>query len=136
MTEAELKGRLLEAGISPTNQRLAVARYVLGEAEHPTAAEVYERVSTELSVVSKATIYNTLGVLVREGLVHEVRGVSEGVVRYDGNSEPHHHLWDRRTGRVYDLPWDEIRVENMKELTERYHATRFTIVIDGEPETG
>jgi|TARA_B100001964_G_scaffold206259_1_gene237207 Fur family iron response transcriptional regulator len=132
VTDDELKQRLTDAGVGLTNQRLAIARFVLCEADHPTANEVYEQIETTLLVVSKATVYNTLGLLVEAGLLCEVRCGPQDSVRYDGNTEPHHHLRDQVTGRLIDIPYDEIEIANLDALKERYKVKRIMVTIDGE----
>ena len=132
MTDDELKQRLTDVGVGLTNQRLAIARFVLCEADHPTANEVYEQIETTLSVVSKATVYNTLGLFVEAGLLCEVRCGPQDPIRYDGNTEPHHHLRDQGTGRLIDIPYDDIEIANLDALKERYKVKRIMVTIDGE----
>jgi Fur family transcriptional regulator, iron response regulator len=135
-TAAEIKSALAEVGIGLTTQRLAIASCVLSEADHPTANEVYDLVSKKLSVVSKATVYNTLGLFVKSGLLTEVCGGAHDSVRYDGNTKPHHHLRDPATGRLTDIPYHEIEFANLSALKKRYKASRITVIIDGEPAVG
>ena len=132
-TEGELKKRLEEVGVSLTAQRLAIARILFMEADHPTAHEVHQRAVETLSVVSRATVYNTLGTFVEAGLVTEVRSGAEGMVRYDSNTEPHHHLRDRKTGKLIDIPYEAIEIGNLKALKRRFKVDRITVTIDGEP---
>ena len=136
LDEKELKQLLVEAGIGLTAQRIAIARYVLVDGDHPTASEVLEHVSATLAMVSKATVYNTLSLFLEAGLLIEVSGGPQDPIRYDGNTSLHHHLRDHRTGRLIDIPYEEIEIANLEILKKRYNATRFTIIIDGEPGNG
>ena len=58
-------------GIQPSAQRVAIAQYVLHADDHPSADEVWERVRARFPMVSRATVYNTLNLFVRKGLLRE-----------------------------------------------------------------
>jgi Fe2+ or Zn2+ uptake regulation protein len=62
----------------------------------------------------------------------EVRSRHEDALRYDPNTEEHHHLRDRKTGRLIDIPYDEIQIANLDSLKERFKVDRISITIDGE----
>jgi len=105
MTEDRAAKLLASHGIRPTRQRLAIARLVLSSHDHLSADQVLARVSR----TSRATVYNTLNVLVERGLVREVM-LSAGTVVYDPNLERHHHFVDEDSGRITDLPWSAVKV--------------------------
>jgi Fe2+ or Zn2+ uptake regulation protein len=107
--------RLQRSGIQPSPQRLAVAEYVLSTHEHPTAEEVWARVKAQAPLVSRATVYNTLNLFVRKGLLRQVQ-LAEGRVGFDPNLEPHHHFIDELTGVVHDVPWDALEVKRVEAL--------------------
>jgi Fur family transcriptional regulator, iron response regulator len=96
--------RLTQAGISPTPQRLAIARVLFTGQQHVTAEDVYLRVNLEREAkgVSKATVYNTLGLFVKKGLLREVF-VEASSVFYDTNTRPHHHFYNLDSGRLTDI---------------------------------
>lgn len=64
---------LKHAGINATAQRIAVGRYVLLEADHPTADEVKAAVDEVFPKISMATIYNTLHTLEKAGILRAVK---------------------------------------------------------------
>ncbi|MBX7080005.1 MAG: transcriptional repressor [Nannocystaceae bacterium] len=101
--------RLRAAGIQPSAQRVAVASYVLATDEHPSAERVWTVVKRTLPVISRATVYNTLNLLVRHGLLHELV-LAPGRTVFDPKLERHHHFVDDDTGRIIDVPWDAIAV--------------------------
>ena len=77
---------------------------VLREAhDHPSAAEIFERVRFFQSSVSYATIYNALNVLVASGLVREL-DVGEEAARFDGRVDTHDHVVCDACGIVADVP--------------------------------
>jgi Fur family iron response transcriptional regulator len=96
--ETLLRGR----GISPTAQRLAVARVVFSKKHHLSADDVYTLVSKTGADVSRATIYNTLGLFVDKRLVKPVV-VGAGKVFYDSNMTRHHHFYDSSSDQLTDI---------------------------------
>ena len=74
-TDQELVSRLREAGVTPTAQRVHVARVLFERDQHLSAEQIMERLSAcGLRPVSKATVYNTLGLFARVGLVRPGTG--------------------------------------------------------------
>src|SRR5437660_1020087 len=63
---------LRDHGIQPSAQRLAVAAYVLDTDEHPSAEEVLRHAKANLPMISRATVYNTLNLFVKRGLIREL----------------------------------------------------------------
>lgn len=107
---------LREKGIQPSAQRVAVAEYVLVTDEHPSADEVWARVQRSFPMISRATVYNTLNLFVDKGLIRE-HVLAEGRLVYDPNLTAHHHFIDDATGRIYDLPWEALRVSGVDALS-------------------
>ena len=104
---------LEEHGIQPSAQRVAVAEYVLHTSEHPSADRVWAGVRESFPMISRATVYNTLNLLVEKGLLRELHLAPDSVV-FDPNTDPHHHFIDEDTGRIYDVPWNRITVSSAK----------------------
>lgn len=75
---------------------------MLGErGVHLTADEIYQRAQAELPELARATVYNTLGELVRVGLLRAVEG--RGALRYEPNLDDHHHFRCLGCGALYDV---------------------------------
>lgn len=97
---------LREHGLRVTPQRLEIIRAVASLSMHPSADDVFQAVRVAHPTLSLATVYNTLDVLAKTGVVHEVEGLAER--RFDGrNPEPHAHLLCRRCGLIEDLALPE-----------------------------
>lgn len=109
-----LSQRLREHGISPTAQRLEIARVLFRRPAHFSAEEIYERVRRGKVRVSKATVYNTLGTFAACGLVREVL-VDPSKVYYDSNTAPHHHFYDVEQGALTDIDGARIEVAGLPE---------------------
>ena len=89
-TQQELVDRLRTRSVRVTPQRLAIAEAVLNSTDHPTVQQIYERVRDHFPSMTLATIYSTLGVLERSGLIQELP--FERMSRYEPNMDPHVNL--------------------------------------------
>ncbi len=106
----------LEAhGIYPTPQRVEIAQLLLSQPQHLSAEQVLEQVNRGGQVVSKATVYNTLGLFARKGLVREVI-VDPTKVFYDSNTSPHHHVYNVDTASLVDVDARQVDVGKLPEL--------------------
>jgi Fur family ferric uptake transcriptional regulator/Fur family peroxide stress response transcriptional regulator len=108
-----------------TPQRRAVLGVIDAADDHPTAAEVLERVCDVLPGVGAATVYRTLGMLVESGHLMEVRLGPGDAVRYDRNVARHDHLVCDACGKLIDV---EIRIDRHRTLEslQARHAFRVT----------
>jgi Fe2+ or Zn2+ uptake regulation protein len=120
---------LQRAGIQPSAQRLAVAEYVLYTEEHPSADQVFARAKKALPMLSRATVYNTLNLFCKKGLLRELV-LSEGKVVFDPNLERHHHFVDQGTGRIHDIPWTALDVKRVERL-QGYDVHDYQVVLVG-----
>ncbi|MBU0498855.1 MAG: transcriptional repressor [Gammaproteobacteria bacterium] len=100
----DINTRLESQGIYPTAQRVAVARFLFERYQHVTADEVYDQVRRSANV-SKATIYNTLALFSRKGLIREIVA-DPARIFYDSNTTPHHHYFNIDTGTISDIEAD------------------------------
>ncbi len=107
--------RLRHRGVTPTRQRLEIASELLREPVHLSADEVHARVRKAGANVSRATVYNTLSLLVERGLIRQVV-VDPGKVFYDSNIAPHHHFYDTDAGELIDIALDDVAVTGLPEL--------------------
>ncbi len=90
LTQQELVDRLRTRSVRVTPQRLAIAEAVLNSTDHPTVQQIHERVRNNFPSMTLATIYSTLGVLERSGLIQELP--FERMSRYEPNMDPHVNL--------------------------------------------
>src|SRR5688500_4321268 len=120
---------LRQHGVQPSAQRLAVASYVLATADHPSAEQIFARVKKRLPTLSRATVYNTLNLFVKKGLLRELV-LAEGKVVFDPKLGRHHHFIDEHTGRIYDVPWEALRVAHVEAL-EGYRVREYQVVLRG-----
>lgn len=122
--------KLLEQyGIQPSAQRIAVADYVLNTTEHPSADQVFARVSANFPMISRATIYNTLNLFVEKGLLRELH-ISEGKVVFDPKLSKHHHFIDEDSGEIKDIDWHQLEVSNMHSL-KSFDISDYQVILRG-----
>lgn len=108
----EVIERLRAAGIQPSAQRVAVGSVVLDTEAHPSADEVWEWVKRRFPVISRATVYNTLNLFVRKGLLRSLT-LAPGRVVFDPKQERHHHFVEEGSGKIHDVPWDAVEVRKI-----------------------
>lgn len=100
-------GFLRREGLNVTRSRLAVLRAVSAQPRHFEAAELWTSLRSR---VSPATVYRTLELLERAGLVRKV-SFGEAHAHYERafGREDHGHLICQRCGRVWEFPVEEMR---------------------------
>lgn len=86
-----------------TPQRDAVLTAVRTADDHPTADDIHRVVTSTSPGIGVATVYRTLDLLVRHGLISELRLGDEQVTRYDGNLHRHDHVVCATCGQVTDV---------------------------------
>ncbi|MCK9530057.1 MAG: transcriptional repressor [Gammaproteobacteria bacterium] len=134
MNHAELLGKqevvtkLQAKGITPTTQRVTIGQVLFARPQHVSAEQVLDMVNTEGSHVSKATVYNTLNLFARSGLVREVI-VDPTKIFYDSNTRPHHRMFAMDTGVLSDLPSDQFQVLGMPDLPDGTSVVGLDVVL-------
>ena len=86
-----------------TPQRRAVLQVLHDSTDHPTAADVFERVRALVPGIGAATVYRTLALLVEGGHALELALGDGSSARYDGNVTRHDHLVCTGCGRAIDV---------------------------------
>lgn len=111
----ELEQRCAAAGIPVTTQRRTVLEVLVTRSDHPSAEQIFCSVAERLPDVSRATVYRSLETLAQLTLVRRVEHPGSAV-RYDGNTEPHHHFLCTRCGSIEDLPLASVRGHDLLAL--------------------
>ncbi|MFN3406974.1 MAG: Fur family transcriptional regulator [Caldimicrobium sp.] len=89
-------------GLKLTPQRLAILEYLEQTREHPSAEDIYNALKDRFPSMSFATIYNTLEVLIKKGLVKELP-LDSSKKRFDPFTHPHHHFVCKKCGKIMDV---------------------------------
>ncbi len=113
-----IKKSLEGSGLRCTPQRYAVMAFLMENASHPTAAEIFEAVNHADPRCSRATTYNNLRDLVQAGLVREV-AVEGRAARFDATGVQHHHFICDRCGKVEDMEWYDVPLPASDSLGKR-----------------
>ena len=90
MIQSAVVQQLRQGGVRVTPQRLAIAEAVLNSTDHPTVQQIHERVQQHFPSMTLATVYSTLGVLSKSGLIQELPFAKQS--RYESNVAPHVNL--------------------------------------------
>ena len=85
-----------------TIQRQLVIAAVRFLADHPTAEEVYDRITMEYPDISKGTVYRNLNSLVESGLLGKV-SVPSGADRCDHILARHYHIKCNHCGKFMNV---------------------------------
>ena len=126
----EIQAKLIAAGVQPTQQRIAICKYVLCEADHPTAEQVKEWAEKNLEKISQATVYNTLNTLVDAGLLRVFKFPHSEKVIYDNNTHDHYHFLDESSGNLYDIETKDLSVE--LQVPPKFVVSSMEIVLKGQ----
>jgi len=109
--------RLIEKGYRLTPQRLMILSAMESSSDHISAEEIYDQVSASYPNVNISTVYRTLELLKKLGLVYEIN-LGEGRIRYHAEgSGHHHHLVCQGCGAIIDI--DESALSSLKDVIMR-----------------
>ena len=103
--------------ISPTRQRVEIAEFLFQQPQHLSAEKILDGVIDAGNRVSRATVYNTMGLFTSKGVVREVL-IDRERVFYDTNTEAHQHLYNVDTGELMDVYDTEIDLVSEPELPD------------------
>jgi Fe2+ or Zn2+ uptake regulation protein len=130
LSRSEIEAKLQSAGIQPTLQRLSLCRFVLCEADHPTAEEVMDWAGKNLDKISLATVYNTLNTLVEAKILRALRLPHSDKVIYDPNMDDHFHFLDEKSGKLYDVDSNEVNCS--LKLPKKFKVKGMDIIFKGD----
>jgi len=98
----EVKTQAIDRGYRQTAQRSMILAEVKATDGHPTAGEIFERVRRKDPKVAYGTVYRSLHLLARHGLIQELTFADEAS-RYDGRVERHDHVLCTGCGLMVDV---------------------------------
>ena len=128
MRRDEAANLLRERGITPTAQRVDIAAVLLARPQHVCAEDLQRMLVRHGTPVSRATVYNTLGLFAREGLVRELFVDSDKVL-YDSNTRNHDHIYDVDTGNLTDIEPGAVAVSALPALPAGTRVDGVDVVI-------
>ena len=99
---------LRDCGVRVTRQCEVLLRVLTDAEDHPDAAELHRRARGIDDSVSLATVYRTLSVLEREGVVQRL-SFETGGARFEVADTAHHdHIVDLDTGQIIEFHSEKI----------------------------
>lgn len=102
----EITKRLLNGlrnkGYKLTRQRLEIIDFLSKETTHPGAIDIFKKVRKRAPQVSMSTVYYTLDILRKEGLIRELEFYDRDN-RYDVNVSNHLNLICMQCGKIKDF---------------------------------
>jgi Fur family transcriptional regulator, peroxide stress response regulator len=101
-TFESLSGELLKKEIRPSYQRIKILEYLVTQKCHPTVDRIFNDLIKEIPTLSKATIYNTLNLLVESKLARVVT-IEDNETRYDTMMSNHGHFKCETCSRIFDF---------------------------------
>jgi Fe2+ or Zn2+ uptake regulation protein len=119
-----VKRKLRSEGFKLTMPRLAIIEYLISVSSHPDVQQIYDGMRTEHPGIGIATIYRTVDLLERIGLLRTLK-LESGHLRYEiiRPGDHHHHLVCTGCGQVSEF--GDCNFQMITEAIEK--KTRFKI---------
>jgi Fur family iron response transcriptional regulator len=121
--------QLSSVGLRPTSQRMILAKLLFdGTRRHVTAEMLHDEVLKSQKKVSLATIYNTLHLFTKLGLLREII-VDSDCSYFDTNTTNHHHFYREDTRELIDIDESDIQIGHLPKPPEGSQITRVDMVV-------
>jgi len=114
--------KLVSKGLKVTPQRISILKAVYHLDNHPTAENIINEIRQKQPHIATGTVYKVLETLVEHQIIKKVK-TEKDIMRYDGISDSHHHL--------YCSTCDQIEDYNDTELDKLLKGYFKTIELDG-----
>ncbi|MBU6315366.1 MAG: transcriptional repressor [Acidobacteria bacterium] len=125
----ELTHAFRRQGLKLTRQRQVLFDLLHENGTHPTAEALHAAAAQRVPGISLRTVYQTLNDLTAMGELHAI-SLAPGAVRFDPNTDAHHHAQCDRCGALHD-----VYVEDLPPLRTRgldgFRTEGTTIVFRG-----
>lgn len=127
-SQAGVEKKLRDHGVKPTPQRIEIGALLLSRPRHMSADQILNDLRAAGSQVSKATVYNTLNLFSRKGIVREVAIDPKHLV-YDSTPGVHHHFYNVDTGELIDIDSESLEIKGLPELPEGMRAESVELIV-------
>ena len=125
---ADVEATLRAHGVKPTPQRVEVGGLLLAGPCHVSADQLLQSLRRSGSRISKATVYNTLNLLSRAGIIREV-AVHPSRLVYDSTTTAHHHFLNEDTGELVDIDPADVELLRLPQLPAGTQASSVEVII-------
>ena len=112
-----------QIGLKLTHQRLVIFNVLSSMLNHPSAEDVFEEVKNRIPTIAFDTVYRTLALFERHGLISKVNYL-DSRTRYDSVAERHCHLICTRCRKIEDFTWPEVDQLQIPEETKLWGSIK------------
>ena len=98
----EILEKFKKSGVRATPQRLAIFQFLNKSYNHPTVDDIYNAIREKYPSLSPATVYSSLQVLKKAGLIQEL-SIRRDRVCYDPIPTTHHHFLCQECGSITNI---------------------------------
>ena len=118
---SHFKNILRRNGLKYTPQRVAVLKEIIKDQQHRECEDIYLALRQKGSYVSRATIYRTMDILVKNDFARKME-IGDGRTRYEIKmGSPHHdHLICTSCGKIVEFVDQNVEDLQIK-IAKRYH---------------
>lgn len=127
-SQHEINQALMDLKIKPTCQRNAIASVMFSRAQHLSADQVLCLVNKKGVKASRATVYNTLNLFVKHGLIRQVV-IDPSKVFYDSNTAFHYHFYNEDSGELSDFMAGDNHFQLTAALPKNTHKSGLDIIV-------
>jgi Fur family iron response transcriptional regulator len=113
--EAKYENIYRDLNVTPTKQRLDLAKLIFAKKQHFTASDLISLANKNGLNISMATVYNTLSLLEDKGMLKTIN-IDNELKFYDTNMENHHHLYNTTMSTLTDIAHDRVSFAELPEL--------------------
>ena len=117
-----------ELNVTPTKQRVDLAKLIFSKKQHFTAADLISIADRKNLNISMATIYNTLSLLESKGMLKTIN-IENDLKFYDTNLENHHHLYNTTMSTLTDIDHDQVVFSDFPELPKNLQIESTEVLI-------
>ncbi|PYV34317.1 MAG: transcriptional repressor [Acidobacteria bacterium] len=124
-----LAQELISRGVRMTRRRRLLVEIIQGAERHPDAVSLWQRARAQDATLNKVTVYRTLGMLKRQGLVDELDLMHLEGEKHFYEARPtrdHIHLACIKCGRIQEF--ESSLFEKLKGQIERERRFRIEVV--------
>jgi Fur family peroxide stress response transcriptional regulator len=111
--DQQLTQMLRERGLRPTKARCLILALLTEHNGHLSTEDILQTLRERGHKVSTATLYQNLNKLANGGLLTRFSG-PDGLMRFDANLIPHHHLICVRCGRIVDMKVNDAQLLQLR----------------------
>jgi len=117
-----------ELNVTPTKQRVDLAKLIFSKKQHFTAADLISVADKKNLNISMATIYNTLSLLESKGMLKTIN-IENDLKFYDTNLDNHHHLYNTTMSTLTDIEHDQVVFSDFPELPKNLQIENTEVLI-------